>query len=71
MKENKNIKDDNFEWTFTKSNYLIFLIGIITIAFGYILMYSGSVNSSQSTFIAPLILVIGYCIIIPLSLLYK
>ena len=67
MKNKKEIED----WSFTNTNYILFLLGILTIFFGYILMYKGDAISAQSVKVAPIILVIGYCIIIPLSLLYK
>ena len=44
---------------------------IFTIIFGYIIMATGETESFQSTKVAPLILVIGYCVLIPLSILYK
>jgi len=58
-------------WSFEKINYQIFSIGIIVIMIGYIIMISGSTTSAVSTKVSPVILVIGYCIIIPLSILFK
>ena len=68
MKNKVNTKND---WTFTYINYLLFLIGVITIITGYIIMYTGETESFQSVRLSPMILVIGYCIIIPISILYK
>ncbi|MBI44700.1 MAG: hypothetical protein CMG66_00875 [Candidatus Marinimicrobia bacterium] len=70
MKEKYN-KQNAYDWTFKRNNYLLFLSGIIFVLFGYILMYTGDVNSYQSITIAPFLLVIGYCILIPVSILYK
>ena len=58
-------------WSFTRANYLIFAIGLLTIFFGYILMATGKTTSVQATKIAPVILVIGYCVIIPISIMYN
>ncbi len=58
-------------WPFSKKNYMLFLIGIATIILGYILMYTGETSSYQSIVIAPIVLVIGYCIIIPISIFIK
>jgi len=58
-------------WSFDKTNYQIFGIGLIIIVCGYILMATGETESYQSTKIAPLILTLGYCGVIPLSILYK
>ena len=70
MKEKYNKEDVN-NWTFTTVNYILFFIGISFVFFGYLLMYTGGVTSYQSVTIAPFFLVIGYCIFIPVSLLYK
>ena len=70
MKVDKKI-DNSSDWTFTKNNYVLFLIGIITICIGYIIMYLGDTTSFQSVKLSPIILIIGYCIIIPASILYK
>ena len=58
-------------WKFKKSNYILFLTGLMLIFLGYIIMAAGSVNSFQSLTIAPILLFSGYIIFIPLSILYK
>ena len=58
-------------WNFKSINYLIFGIGLLTVLFGYILMATGETTSFQSVKLAPIILVIGYCVIIPTSILVK
>ena len=58
-------------WSFDRTNYQIFGIGLVIIVFGYIVMVTGETESYQSTKIAPLILTLGYCGVIPLSILYK
>ena len=52
-------------------NYLIFGIGLFFIMIGYILMSLGDTESFLSTKLSPIILLIGYCILIPLSLMLK
>ena len=59
------------KWPFNKTNYVIFGIGILSIIIGYILIASNSVDSYMSTKIGPVILFIGYCLIIPFSILYS
>jgi len=72
--DSKN-KDTNlhlFEnWSFSSKNYLMFGIGLIFIIFGYFIMGTGTVNSFQSLTLAPIMLFIGYIIIIPLALIYR
>tara|TARA_Y100000994_G_C15299255_1_gene278890 strand:+ start:304 stop:498 length:195 start_codon:yes stop_codon:yes gene_type:complete len=52
-------------------NYLIFGIGLFFIMIGYILMSLGDTESFLSTKLSPIILLIGYCILIPVSLMLK
>ena len=58
-------------WAFSKINYLLFLAGIFFIIIGYIIMISGDTNSFQSLSIAPIMLFIGYIILIPAALIYR
>ena len=72
MKEWDNDNKSLFNsWSFGKINYQLFGIGLITIIFGYLLMVWGETESIQSIKIAPIILIIGYCIIIPAAILVK
>ena len=69
-KEEKNVH--LFEgWTFSKKNYFLGAIGLATIIFSYIVMASGTVNSFQSLTLAPIMLFVGYLIIIPIALIYR
>jgi len=56
---------------FSKLNYLIFIFGLISIFFGYVVMATGEVNSFQSLTLAPIFLFVGYMVLIPLSLIFK
>ena len=67
----KSSKKTSRLWDFSKFNYYIFIFGLISIFFGYIVMAMGEVYSLQSLTIAPIFLFIGYIIIIPLSLIIK
>jgi len=58
-------------WPFGKKNYLLFFIGVSTIILGYIVMYLGSAHSFLSVVLAPIILVLGYCVIIPASIMIE
>ena len=53
-------------WPFGRKNYLLFLIGVMTIVSGYVLMYL-----KADIVWAPVMLVIGYCVIIPISIMIK
>ena len=58
-------------WSYTKKNYIFFVCGVIMIILGYIIMATGETNSFQSLSLAPIILTIGYLVLIPASLLYR
>jgi len=68
-----SIDNNNKEpiWPFNKFNYLIFGIGVLTIMLGYLLMSTGKVDSFQSIRLSPLLLFIGYVVLIPLSIFFK
>ena len=67
---NSNMKD-SLSWGFSKLNYLIFTFGLVSIFFGYIIMVTGEVNSFQSLTLAPILLFLGYIILIPISLIIE
>ena len=69
--ENKNKKTVMFLWPYKRKNYLLFGVGVFVIIVGYLIMYLGEVNSFQSLVISPLLLLVGYLVIIPLALLCK
>ena len=69
MKVDKN--NNSVDWPLNKYNYILFGIGFLTICIGYILMITGEVDSFQSTRLSSIILLIGYLVIIPLSIFYK
>ena len=48
-----------------KKNYAIMGAGIVTIVIGFITLASGSIT------LAPILLVLGYCVLIPVGLLVK
>tara|TARA_Y100001960_G_scaffold147555_1_gene156087 strand:- start:216 stop:455 length:240 start_codon:yes stop_codon:yes gene_type:complete len=58
-------------WSYSRKNYILFISGIIMIILGYIIMATGETNSFQSLSLAPIILFIGYLVLIPASLIYK
>jgi len=48
---------------FGKKNYLTFVIGLVAIVAGFIFLASGD------TVFAPILLVAGYCVVIPVAIL--
>lgn len=56
---------------FTSVNYWLFALGIAVIAAGYVALAQPPADSFTSLTLAPILLVIGYCIIIPIAILYQ
>lgn len=50
---------------FKKMNYYLFAVALVVIVLGYITLASGSIT------IAPILLVLGYCVIVPVAILYR
>ena len=59
------------EWPFNKTNYTLFGIGIVSIIIGYLIITFNTVDSMASTKIGPIILFLGYCVIIPAAIFYS
>ena len=70
MNDNNN-KTVKFSWPYKRKNYLLFGFGVFVIIVGYLIMYLGDVDSFQSLVVSPLLLLLGYLIIIPVALLLK
>ncbi len=70
---NKNQDKTTFftNWDFSYKNYLLFCIGIVVILAGYLLMSYGETTSFISVKLSPIILIIGYCVILPISIVYR
>jgi len=58
-------------WSFGKINYLLLGIGLLVIITGYLIMVTGETESYQSVKLAPIILILGYCVFIPSAILIK
>lgn len=59
----------NIYWT--QRNYLYLFLGVAVIVIGFYFMSIGPWDSFSSLVISPILLVIGYVFIFPLSILYK
>jgi len=54
-----------------KKNFQIFAVGLAVIAIGFFALSQEPWNSSTSLVVAPILLVLGYCVIIPYAILYQ
>jgi hypothetical protein len=55
----------------TRENYTIIGIGIVVIVLGYLAMLEGSIEGFLPLVVSPILLVLGYCVIIPAGILYR
>ena len=69
IKKRKTQKDDHLP--LTRDNFIIMGVGLVVIILGYLAMLEGSVEGFMPLVVAPILLVAGYCVIIPLGILYK
>ncbi|MFA5404195.1 MAG: hypothetical protein WC358_04610 [Ignavibacteria bacterium] len=71
FKSKKSTPASHIHIALTKKNYMIIGLGILLIVIGYILMAANSVDGFLPTVVAPILLVAGYCVVIPLGILLK
>ncbi len=56
---------------FTSLNYQIFGAGLLLIILGYIALAQPPANSFMSLTVAPILLILGYCVVIPFAIMYQ
>ena len=52
-------------------NYLILIAGVAVVFLGMVVMSMGDAVSPLSVTVAPVILFLGYCVIIPLGIIFR
>ena len=55
---------------FTKVNYQILAAGLICITLGYVALAQGPWDGTMPLVVAPILLVLGYCVMIPVGILF-
>jgi hypothetical protein len=74
LRAKKDIKHRSFHnehLPLDAANFRIIGIGVAVIVAGYLSMLEGSVEGFLPLVVAPILLVVGYCVIIPAGILYK
>lgn len=66
VQKKRLISPFNIYWN--KQNYFFLLLGFILLIIGYYVMSLGSWDSTESLILSPIILVIAYVLIFPLSI---
>ena len=54
-----------------RENYVILGAGILVIVAGYVAMLEGSVEGFLPLVLSPILLVAGYCVVIPIGIMYR
>jgi hypothetical protein len=65
----KRNKAVSFSLPYTRRNVMFFGSGLLTILVGYMCLAQPPVDGFLSLTLAPILLVIGYCVLIPVGLL--
>jgi hypothetical protein len=54
---------------FDRKNIMIMLAGVAVIALGYLIMYMSPTMSDMALTVSPILLVLGYCIVVPFGIM--
>ena len=71
IKSKKVQVSEKFHFSFTNRNYIIIGLGIVLIIIGYVFMSENSVDGFLPTVVAPILLVLGYIVVVPIGILYR
>ncbi len=64
-KKSTKSNQEQTRWPYGKKNYLVFALALVVIIIGYVTLAQGSIT------LAPILLVLGYCVLIPTALIIK
>lgn len=72
IKSKKQKKEQShLHFAMTSKNYMIIGTGIAIIILGYLFMSQNSVDGFLPTIVAPILLIFGYCVVVPFGILFK
>jgi hypothetical protein len=75
MHDKKKSKGSRFKkekiLPYTRENTVLLVAGLATVVAGYVALSKGPWNSFWSLTLAPILLVVGYCVIIPFALIFQ
>ncbi len=71
LKKTQKAKVEHLHIALTKTNFIIIASGILMIIIGYVFLSQNSVDGFLPTVAAPIFLVLGYCVVIPVGILFK
>jgi hypothetical protein len=68
-KRKDSTKAKPFQMPFDRKNITIILAGVAVIVLGYIVMYVSPTMSDMALTVSPILLVLGYCVIVPFGIM--
>ena len=54
-----------------RENFIILGVGVLCIVLGYIALSGNTVEGFRQLTLAPILLLLGYCVIIPIGIMYR
>ena len=54
-----------------RENFIIMGVGLIVIVLGYLALSENKVEGFMPLVVAPILLILGYCVIIPVGIMYR
>ncbi|HPN38161.1 MAG TPA: hypothetical protein PL041_07130 [Melioribacteraceae bacterium] len=70
VKSSKTIKSSPFSNYWTKNNVILTVVSVVLLTIGYILMSQGPWDNPISLTLSPVLLIIAYLIVIPVSIMF-
>ena len=61
----RNQADSEMSWPFGKTNYIYLGISVVVMIIGFYLLSIGSMT------LAPILLIIGYCVLVPIAIMKR
>ena len=71
LQSSKAKQKREFSFPLEKENFMIVGLGIALLIVGYILMSQNSVDGFMPTVVSPILLIAGYCVVIPYGILKR
>lgn len=71
IKETKKTFSSPFQEYWTKMNYILLFGSVLILILGYFLMSQSPWDGFTSLTLSPIVLLIGYVVIIPLAIMFK
>ncbi|MBL8025872.1 MAG: hypothetical protein JNL74_05655 [Fibrobacteres bacterium] len=56
---------------YSKTNYIILGLGFVLLVAGYLALSRGPAENALSLSVAPVLLVVAYCILLPIAIIWR